>query len=234
MANKYPYISSSGPIFQGVQQFRKSFPNTVNSETLQKLGIAPKNESYLINILKHLGFLDDELKKTKLAGDTFVLHEQEQFQSAFANAVEAAYEELFTLQGLDTWELDNDRLITFFRSSDQTTDLVGRRQANTFATLASISGKREQATKSSAKPNGKKPTLRAAPKKSIKAVMAPVEQAKEDGNSPTSQGDYSNMNMSNFGLTVRVEINLPAQGDKDTYDRIFRSIRENLIDAKRH
>lgn len=34
------------------------------------------------------------------------------------------------------------------------------------------------------------------------------------------------------GLTVRVEINLPADGDQETYDRIFKSIRENLIDAE--
>jgi len=33
------------------------------------------------------------------------------------------------------------------------------------------------------------------------------------------------------GLTVRVEINLPPDGDQATYDRIFRSIRENLLNA---
>jgi hypothetical protein len=33
-------------------------------------------------------------------------------------------------------------------------------------------------------------------------------------------------------LTVRIEINLPASGDQETYDRIFKSIRENLLNAK--
>lgn len=33
----------------------------------------------------------------------------------------------------------------------------------------------------------------------------------------------------NFGLTVRVEINLPADGSKETYDAIFKSIKENLL-----
>ena len=32
-----------------------------------------------------------------------------------------------------------------------------------------------------------------------------------------------------FGLTVRIEINLPASGDQETYDRIFKSIRDNLL-----
>lgn len=34
-----------------------------------------------------------------------------------------------------------------------------------------------------------------------------------------------------FGLSVRIEINLPADGSQETYDRIFRSIRENLLDV---
>jgi len=34
------------------------------------------------------------------------------------------------------------------------------------------------------------------------------------------------------GLTVRIEVNLPADGDQDTYDKIFKSIRENLLNAK--
>jgi hypothetical protein len=35
-----------------------------------------------------------------------------------------------------------------------------------------------------------------------------------------------------FGLTVRIEVNLPAEGEQQTYDRIFRSIRKNLIDGE--
>ena len=33
------------------------------------------------------------------------------------------------------------------------------------------------------------------------------------------------------GLTVRIEINLPAGGDKETYDAIFQSIKENLLNG---
>jgi len=31
-------------------------------------------------------------------------------------------------------------------------------------------------------------------------------------------------NKNQFGLTVRIEINLPAEGDQETYNRIFKSI----------
>jgi hypothetical protein len=34
-----------------------------------------------------------------------------------------------------------------------------------------------------------------------------------------------------MALTVRIEINLPAGGDQSTYDCIFKSIRENLLNS---
>ena len=40
------------------------------------------------------------------------------------------------------------------------------------------------------------------------------------------------LNKRDMGLTVRIEINLPPAADKETYDHIFKSIRENLIDAE--
>jgi hypothetical protein len=42
---------------------------------------------------------------------------------------------------------------------------------------------------------------------------------------PTSNGTRE------FGLTVRIEVNLPATGDQDTYDKIFKSIRENFLNV---
>jgi hypothetical protein len=46
---------------------------------------------------------------------------------------------------------------------------------------------------------------------------------------PTLSMDQSSQRV---GLTVRIEVNLPANGDQETYDRIFRSIRKNLIDGE--
>lgn len=31
---------------------------------------------------------------------------------------------------------------------------------------------------------------------------------------------------------MRIEVNLPANGDQKTYDAIFQSIRKNLIDSE--
>jgi hypothetical protein len=44
----HPYISGAGNVTQMVTQLRKSFPATISSETVKKLGLAPNNESYVI------------------------------------------------------------------------------------------------------------------------------------------------------------------------------------------
>jgi len=58
MANKYPYVASAGPLVKAVSHLRKSFPKEVTADTLRKLGVAPKNESYVINVLRFLGVVD--------------------------------------------------------------------------------------------------------------------------------------------------------------------------------
>lgn len=75
MATTYPYISSAGPVVKTIERFRKQFPNEVNAETLRKLGIAPKNESYVINILKFLGVIDDAGKKVESTTKAFLQNE---------------------------------------------------------------------------------------------------------------------------------------------------------------
>jgi hypothetical protein len=46
---------------------------------------------------------------------------------------------------------------------------------------------------------------------------------------PSTSVHPKNKDGNDFGLTVRVEINLPADGTKETYDNIFKSIKENLL-----
>jgi hypothetical protein len=48
---------------------------------------------------------------------------------------------------------------------------------------------------------------------------------------PSSKAPVTNKE-SPIGLTVRIEINLPADGNQETYDRIFKSIRENLLNVE--
>ncbi len=223
MAEKHPYISGSGGITSAINLLRKSFPSTVTADTLKKLGVAPNNESYVLNILRYIGVIDADGNKTQEATTTFSKHDDAEFQQAFEKTIRAAYKELFDLRGEDAWNLDNNALISFFRNSDQTSALVGKRQAGTFQALAALAGHGEVSAPR---------TREVRPKAGARAIRqtpqppAPGTAAVNAAPAPNSNGGRD------FGLTVRVEVNLPAAADQETYDKIFRSIRENLLNAK--
>lgn len=216
----YPYIPSGGLIQTAFNQFRKSLPSKVDSGTLKKLGIASSNEGSLINIMKFIGVLTDENDKTPEGTKLFTQHKDEDFQSELAALVRSAYEELFELHSDDAWKLDRDALISFFRGADETSAVTGGRQALTFQTLAALAGHREETVTSRASSGPRQPRT-TKPKKTTMGGSAKQE--------PSSVTIPESSQGQNFGLTVRVEINLPANASASTYDNIFKSIRKNLL-----
>jgi len=223
MANMHPYTTTKGGLVQTINRFRQSFPKAVDSTTLKKLGFAPNNESYVLNVLRFLGLIDDEGKKTTAAGDVFNLVDDAGFSGAFASLVKTSYRELFDLHQDTAWHLDTTSLIAFFRANDGTTATVGKLQASTFQLLAAFAGYGEvpepksTGTKSTAKSlSGNKKTVKV---KGVPARTGGKLQATSSSEPPS------------VGLTVRIEVNLPADADQRTYDRIFKSIKENLLNG---
>ncbi|VWD36191.1 hypothetical protein BLA39750_05026 [Burkholderia lata] len=238
MADKHPYMSGSAGLTKLTTQLRRTFPATVTADTLKKLEIAPNNETYVLNILKFIGVLDAENKKTAVATPIFNQHNDSDFQEQFSKLVRQAYHELFDLHGPDAWGLPTDRLIAFFRNHDGTSDIVGKRQASTFQGLARISGKavdESEPAKSSGSGHAKA-TKKVAPAKKVTTVAektaAPSHTpAGAHTSAPPPALNGGAVNTGNVGLTVRIEINLPPGGDQDTYDAIFKSIRTHLLNG---
>lgn len=225
MAGKHPYVSGNGVLIQVLDHLRKSFPATFNADILKKLGFAPKNESYIINTLRYLGLITDDGSRTEEAQKAFVIHDDVVFKAAFGKIIKDSYPELFSLHGDDAWGIDPSKLITFFRQTDQSSELVGGRQANTFRALSAYVGKSDGSVVPKTKPQ---PLAKSArPRKAATATGATVKPASTDGASDKHLAAVG----SAVGLTVRIEVNLPATGDQDTYDKIFRSIRENLLNG---
>jgi hypothetical protein len=140
IVDKHPYISGPINLSKAIQQFRSSLPPKIDAPVLKKLGIAPKNESYLINILRFLKLVDEEGTPTPEARKVFTQHDNAAFGDQLSQIMKKAYSDLFSLHGDKTWELDTDALITYFRESNQTSSVVGYRQAITFQTLAAFAG----------------------------------------------------------------------------------------------
>ena len=205
MADRHPYSPSPGGITAAINQFRKSFPKTVSAETLKQLGIAPKNESYIINVLRFIGAVDKDGNQTEKAATAFSHHNDGDFQKAFEELVMDAYKDLFALHKDAAWGLDADKLIAFFRSKDKTTDLVGRLQASTFQLLAAFAGHGTLPIASSQKAPAKAKSDKSRAGKSV----AKDKQIPQSGGNEVDKRD--------IGLSVRIEVNLPPAGDQETY-----------------
>jgi len=199
---------------------RKNFPATVTSETVKKFSLAPNNESYVINALQFIGVIDEDGKRTTKGHDIFVMND-DTFPKAFEGLIREAYSDLLEIRGEEAWTLSRKDLTAYFRTTDKTSEVIGGRQAGVFQMFRALAGhhsvEEKTATKSSPKPKQPKSKPPAQPK--AKDASASLETPHVD-----VQGGRKDM-----ALTVRIEINLPANGTQETYDSIFKSIRANLI-----
>jgi uncharacterized protein DUF5343 len=222
MADKHPYIPGTGNLVKAVQQLRSSLPTKIDAGVFKKLGIAPNNESYLINILRYLNAIDQEGVPSTEARSAFTQHDDAAFGHSFSGIVKKAYSDIFSLHGDKAWTLDVNALVTFFRQSDQTSSVVGGLQAATFHTLAALAG------------HGEPPEVRAPTTRKGRTAEASHKTSRQEGRTATQKGgrlNNSDNKLRDVGLAVRIEINLPVSEDQATYDRIFKSIRENLLNG---
>jgi hypothetical protein len=208
-----------------IAYLRKNFPATVTSETVKKFGLAPQNESYVINALQFINIIDQEGKRTEQGHDAFVLTGDE-FPKAFEGLVRAAYKDLFDLRGDDAWTMTKAQLTAYFRTTDKTSEAIGARQANVFIVFRNLAGHEQPGEAVTPKLPGAKPKQSKPKAAATKSVTA---QAGEKQKEPSIEVNGRN-GRRDMALTVRIEINLPAGGSKETYDNIFKSIRANLID----
>lgn len=214
----HPYISGAGNITQMIGFLKKNFPSTVTSDTVKKLQLAPNNESYVINALHFIGLIDEKGKRTDKGHEVLTIHDDAAFKKAFADLIRTAYKDLFELRGEDVWTMSRDDLVGYFRTTDKTSAIIGSRQAVVFQALRSLSGY-EQVDVGPDKPKNKsaKPKAVKTPKATQKVKVPPIDPPEKH---PAKR---------DMALTVRIEINLPAEGSQQTYDNIFKSIKANLF-----
>lgn len=220
----HPYISGAGNISQMLTQLRKNFPATVTSETVKKLGLAPNNESYVINALQFIGLIDEAGKKTSTGADVFSIHTNEEFEAAFEGLVRQAYKDLFEIRGDDAWKMDRDLLVNYFRTADKTSAAIGSRQAAVFQVFANFAGH------ALVESDPKSPAKKTAGNNKPKALVSAARKAKEPKIETSLRDNAADKVLKrDMALTVRIEINLPADGTRETYDNIFQSIKANLL-----
>ncbi|EYT58812.1 hypothetical protein D514_0108070 [Microbacterium sp. UCD-TDU] len=234
LANTYPYISGPGALVKTLEQFRKSFPATVDAAYFKRMGIAPGNESYLINILRFLGVIDDSGAKVDEAANAFY-GSDEHFHEGLTELLRDAYKPVFDELGPDAWNASRESLSHWFRMVDKTTDLIGGRQASTFLTLAGVSGngapvQANSSAKTTPRTPPKTPAKTTSTKKAANATKAADEVQKERSGGLTVNGGGTGDGGA-IGLSVRIDINIPVGATADEYDAMFASIRKHLYPA---
>ena len=236
MANTYPYISAQASLVKAIEQFRKAFPSTVDSALLKRLKIAPGNESYLINILRFLGLIDDSGAKVDDAANAFYGSE-EHFKAGFTELVSKAYAPVFTELGDDAWNASREDLSHWFRMVDKTTDLIGGRQAATFLTLAGLTGHGAPLeVKAPSKTTSARPAKSDSRRSAGSRGNAKAEATNGKGVDPAAgvaggSGAGGGLVDTGVGLSVKIEINVPVGATAEEYDAMFASIRKHLYPA---
>ena len=200
----HPYTSSPASVGHMIGNLRKNFPATVTSETVKKFALAPNNESYVINALQFLGVIDEEGKRTEKGHDVFVLGD-DAFPKAFEGMVRAAYKDLFDLRGDDAWALARKDLVSYFRTTDKTSEVIGDRQAGLFQTFAGLAG--HVVTKGSASA-AKSKSITSSSQPKPKATSKAAKSKASDPITVTQQDDKGKSDgRKDMALTVRIEIN---------------------------
>lgn len=218
----HPYISGPGNITQMIGFLRKNFPATVTSETVKKLQLASNNESYVINALQFLGVIDDEGKRTERGHKVFLLPNGD-FEKEFEEILRDAYFDLFDVRGDDAWKMSKAELTGYFRTTDKTSDVIGGRQAAVFLAFRGLTGRDPDL------PTKARVTTPAVSRISV-SKSAKAKKPETPATSVAVPGPAKSHSRRDMALTVRVEINLPAEGSAETYDNIFKSIKAHLID----
>jgi hypothetical protein len=220
----YPYTSGQSALVQTFAQLRKGFPAKFDAGYLQRFKIAPANESYIISILRFLGLIDENGDQIGEATSYF-FGGDDAFKAGLEAALRDAYSTLVGEMGDAAFTAEKENLTHWFRAADKTSALVGQRQASTFQTLAALAG------------HGDVPNVRATGTRKVASTPSPSaaktnRSNKKNGEMPPPSGEHGAGDppaAQDVGLTVRIEVNLPPDGDAATYDAIFASMKKHLL-----
>ena len=229
MADKHPYTpGGAGGIEKTVSQLRSAFPAAVSVDTFKRFDIAKGNERAMVDILKFVGVLDAEGKKLAKAAQVFTRHDDAEFQEGFAGLVQSGYADLFALHADKAWSLEAGKLIAFFRTADETSALVGQRQALTFQALASICGKSAAPAKRTAV--APKTRTQVASKPGPNKFNSPPANSQNTAEpAPAPHAPVSGaMGKRVPSIHIDVQVHISPDTSPEQIDRIFASMSKHL------
>lgn len=132
---EYPYILNTGRLRSFVDTIPKmGVPDTINTNTLPKLGYKSTNDRPIVKILRFIEFIDTNGVPTQNYKN---FRDTSKARIVMANALRKAYSELFKLYP-NAHKKDDESLKNFFRPTTKAGEQVVERMVDTFKTLCSF------------------------------------------------------------------------------------------------
>lgn len=208
---EYAYTSGTGKLKKFLDEIHTSgVPGKLTHKELEKRGYRTKEDRRIVSILKAIGFADNSGVPTKRYTD---YRNNDISKKVLAEGIREGYPNLFRTYP-NAYKQDPKKLQAFF-SSDTT---LGAQAVNyivgTFQALCSLANFDGEDTpintdgKELTEPSGNNST---SPK-------VPISPEMIEGSSVT--------------INVNLQLSLPETKDYEIYDKIFESLKKNLLDRK--
>ncbi|OJU43632.1 MAG: hypothetical protein BGN98_10485 [Microbacterium sp. 69-7] len=205
------YLTSAkntGDILQAMQSAQA--PDRFTQKFLEGLGFPSSNDRTLINVMKALGFIDENGVPRKRYHEYL---DQTRSAEVLATGIREAYADLFKInrnaQSMSTSDVKN-KMKTL--SEGQFSDRVVSLMASTFTTLVKFAD------------------FNAAPAEPAPS-FDPEQGAGAEINAspqPDTHHPRENRRGSSLGLVYNINIHLPESRDPAVYDALFRALKEHL------
>lgn len=193
-------------------------PPTFNRQFVKDIGFKSSNHHALIPLLKGLDFLSDNGTPTERYKQFL---DASRWRVVLAEAVLEAYSDIFVLKGKPN-DTDLAMIQGKFKSTYNLSELQAERCARTFLALLKLSD-----LKTISQDKTPDATLKLGGDNDTPEAGAEGGGGKEvSGNGKVSLDRTPKP----IGLHYNIQIHLPATKDIETYNAIFKSIKEHLID----
>jgi hypothetical protein len=198
-----PYYKKIPKYFAKIQE--AGIPPKVNRNWLKSAGFTSGNDSYIISVLRFIGFADSSNSPTEL----WTKYKSPQEAGAIlAQAIRSGYSDLFNLYR-DANNKDQDTLYAYFSTTGKAKNTVNY-MVNTFSNLCALADFKAETP----------PTIESGIVETPSPPLMPSSPTQVLGKGYTPE------------IHINIQLHLPATTDPAIYDNLFKSMKKHLLSAE--
>lgn len=199
-----PYTPLTGKLkqyFDKIKEVRD--PEKVDTTWLASVGFKSGNDSYILRVLKYIGFVDDSKRPTELWKR---YRDPTQSSAVLAQAIRTGYKDLFNIYA-DAYRKDREALYAYFSSRSNKAERTKNLMVSTFQNLCELADFEALIEEVEPIPVPKLPEEE-RPIPSIERRLGVRE------------------------IHINIQLHLPATDDPSVYDNLFKSLKKHLLSVE--